>query len=348
LLENYWENIPVTPKFDLEGLPNRNSLVYAKLYRLGGMRTFVRGTLRFVLGIFAYSDLTQFIRYPGYTSLLHSFKKLGFLNNKKAIYLQGWNTFVRQSMLIEYEREDDFIPSLPQVIPAAQLQSLHDALEWLGLTVSALNYPPPTKQMPPLPNGPETPLSIFAYLLSEKLRYAPNDKDMVVLSHEIITDDSYVNRDFDGPRREQAHTSTLITYGTSHMNVGFQGERPASAMARTVGFPAAIAAMLIAEGKIQLTGVRQPAEREIYQPVLKELEQMGIVMEEKTRRVVRDRGELPDTVEGALGLAVASEEKKRKWKMGAVEDAWNLDLDSDEGWKEEEVVEWSKEYRKPR
>lgn len=248
-------------------------------------------------------------------------------------------------MLVEYESEDGYIPSLPEVIPVAQLQSLHDALEWLGLATSTPDYSPFKNQMPPLPRDPETPLSIFAYLLSEKLRYAPNDKDMVVLSHEIITDDFYLNKGFDGRRREQAHTSTLIAYGTDKMNVGFQGERPASAMARTVGFPAAIAAMLIAEGKIQLTGVRQPAEREIYQPVLKELEEMGIVMEENSRRVVRDRSELPNTIEGALGLAVASEEKKRKWKMGAVEDAWNLDLDYDQGWKEEESVEWAKEAR---
>jgi saccharopine dehydrogenase-like NADP-dependent oxidoreductase len=34
------------------------------------------------------------------------------------------------------------------------------------------------------------------------------------------------------------------------MHAGFQGERPVSAMARTVGFPTAIAAVLFVQGKL--------------------------------------------------------------------------------------------------
>lgn len=241
----------------LEGLPNRNSFPYLKLYRLGGLRTFVRGTLRYGLlplpVIASRPDLVclGLYRYSGYSSLLYSFKKLGLLNNKKKILPQDWNALVRESMLAEYVSEDGLIPSLPQVIKAENLQALQDALDWLGLATPTLfhgtgyDLAQSPKPMPPLPVAPATPLSIFAHLLSHKLRYQSTDKDMVVLSHEIISTDLDYRS---GP--EQVHTSTLVTYGTDKMHTGFQGERPASAMARTVGFPAAIAAMLIVQGKL--------------------------------------------------------------------------------------------------
>ncbi len=49
-----------------------------------------------------------------------------------------------------------------------------------------------------------------------------------------------------------------------------------TSMARTVGLPAAIGVRLILEGKIALTGVQVPVVPEIYEPVLAELEALGI------------------------------------------------------------------------
>ena len=53
-------------------------------------------------------------------------------------------------------------------------------------------------------------------------------------------------------------------------------------MARTVGLPAAIGVRMILDGKITLTGVQIPVLPEIYNPVLDELERLGIAFEEKT------------------------------------------------------------------
>ena len=47
-------------------------------------------------------------------------------------------------------------------------------------------------------------------------------------------------------------------------------------MARTVSLPAAIATKLILNGQIGLTGVHIPVAKEIYKPVLEELETMDI------------------------------------------------------------------------
>jgi len=60
LLENCWEKLPISSELDLEGLPNRNALTYLRLYRLRNMRTFVRGTLRFVFYFCIVLDADSF------------------------------------------------------------------------------------------------------------------------------------------------------------------------------------------------------------------------------------------------------------------------------------------------
>jgi saccharopine dehydrogenase (NADP+, L-glutamate forming) len=54
-----------------------------------------------------------------------------------------------------------------------------------------------------------------------------------------------------------------------------------TAMAKTVGLPLGIAAKLILENKIKLTGLHIPVISEIYEPVLFELENNGITFNEQ-------------------------------------------------------------------
>ena len=51
-------------------------------------------------------------------------------------------------------------------------------------------------------------------------------------------------------------------------------------MAKTVGLPLGIAARLILNGTINLTGLHIPTRKEIYEPVLKELEHYDITFQE--------------------------------------------------------------------
>jgi hypothetical protein len=67
-------------------------------------------------------------------------------------------------------------------------------------------------------------------------------------------------------------TSTLIDFGIPGGD---------TSMARTVSLPMAIATRLIAEGKITLLGVQTPVHRQIYEPVMRELETLNIKMVEK-------------------------------------------------------------------
>jgi saccharopine dehydrogenase-like NADP-dependent oxidoreductase len=54
-----------------------------------------------------------------------------------------------------------------------------------------------------------------------------------------------------------------------------------TAMAKTVGLPLGIAAKLILNGTITLRGLHIPILPEIYEPVLKELADNGIVFVER-------------------------------------------------------------------
>ena len=63
-----------------------------------------------------------------------------------------------------------------------------------------------------------------------------------------------------------------LTLGFMHVSM---------AQEKTVGLPLAIAATLILQGKINLTGLHIPVIPEIYEPVLHELEQHGIIFNEE-------------------------------------------------------------------
>ncbi|MBI4474883.1 MAG: hypothetical protein HY646_19590, partial [Acidobacteria bacterium] len=71
-------------------------------------------------------------------------------------------------------------------------------------------------------------------------------------------------------RRERI-TSTLLDYGIPGGD---------TSVARTVALPAAIAARMILEGKINKPGIFIPVEPAIYEPILRELETVGIRFEE--------------------------------------------------------------------
>ena len=53
-------------------------------------------------------------------------------------------------------------------------------------------------------------------------------------------------------------------------------------MAQTVSLPIAIATKLYLDGKINLTGVRAPVVPGLYNPILDELEKLGMIFKEET------------------------------------------------------------------
>jgi saccharopine dehydrogenase-like NADP-dependent oxidoreductase len=131
-------------------------------------------------------------------------------------------------------------------------------LDWLGLTGDGAVI---------WSEGMErSPLDALANKMFEKMQYADGERDLVVMHHEIVGE-------YPSGKRE-LHTSTMIQYGDP------DGD---SAMARTVGLPAAIAASMILDGKIKDTGVLIPVLPSIYEPILDELAAGGISFCESVR-----------------------------------------------------------------
>ena len=53
-----------------------------------------------------------------------------------------------------------------------------------------------------------------------------------------------------------------------------------TAMAKTVGLPVAIACLQILNGNIKIKGVQLPIQKEVYKPILEELEKYGVIFKE--------------------------------------------------------------------
>ena len=106
---------------------------------------------------------------------------------------------------------------------------------------------------------------VMEIALQKKLALQPEDKDMIVMLHEI---------EYAVGSRQSAVNSSLVVKGEDGLR---------TAMAKTVGLPLGIAAKLILNGTIQLTGLHIPTKKEIYEPVLNELEEHGIKFHEETK-----------------------------------------------------------------
>ncbi|MGQ7945583.1 saccharopine dehydrogenase family protein [Flavobacterium sp. WC2509] len=120
-----------------------------------------------------------------------------------------------------------------------------------------------------------TPAQILEKILSDSWTLKPNDKDMIVMYHKF----GYV---LNG--EEKQIDSKMVCLGEDQMY---------TAMAKTVGLPVAMATLLILNGKITTPGVQLPIKKEVYLPILKELEEYGVVFYEQAMPYV---GYNPDKV----------------------------------------------------
>lgn len=107
-----------------------------------------------------------------------------------------------------------------------------------------------------------TPAQILQEILEDSWSLEDNDKDMIVMYHKF-------GYELEGKKKQI--DANMVVLGES---------RSKTAMAKTVGLPVAIAALLILNGKVSTPGVQIPLNKEVYEPVLHELESSGIVFRE--------------------------------------------------------------------
>jgi saccharopine dehydrogenase (NADP+, L-glutamate forming) len=115
-----------------------------------------------------------------------------------------------------------------------------------------------------LPARPVTSAKILQGLIEKNWKMMDSDIDMILMLHEF---------EYQVNQCKIFFKSELIVKGENAKQ---------TAMAKTVGLPLGIAAKLILENKITLYGLHIPIIREIYEPVMQELEKEGIRFQEAT------------------------------------------------------------------
>jgi len=108
-----------------------------------------------------------------------------------------------------------------------------------------------------------TPAQMLQSILEESWTLAEDDKDMIVMQHLF-------GYELNGERFQIE--SSFVVLGENQTY---------TAMSKTVGLPVGIAAVKILKGEIKTPGVQIPISKEVYGPILKELEAHGIIFSEK-------------------------------------------------------------------
>lgn len=184
-------------------------------------------------------------------------------------YSKAWNMFVQLGMTDDSYILDDsehlsyreftnlFLPYHPtdsvEIKMRLQLGIEQDDSMWDKLV--ELDIFNPNKKVG-LKNA--TPAQILEKILSDQWTLAPQDKDMIVMYHKF---------GYELHGQQKQIDSKMVCLGDDQLY---------TAMAKTVGLPVAMAALLILNGKITTPGVQLPMRKEVYEPLLQELEQYGI------------------------------------------------------------------------
>jgi len=198
------------------------------------------------------------LRNKGWCDTMKSITELGYLDESEADWKGKTYSDLSRNLL-----NNGNIPDLRKAV-ASQLNMEADSeiierMEWLGLFSDDK-----------IKIGHGSPLDILTDRMTEKMVYLPGETDMLILSHHFLAK-------YPEGKTEEI-TSTLIDYGVPGGN---------SSMSRTVGYPAAIAADLIASGRFKTPGVHIPVLPELYNPILEELEKLNISCKEESRLLMK-------------------------------------------------------------
>jgi saccharopine dehydrogenase-like NADP-dependent oxidoreductase len=188
---------------------------------------------------------------------------------RKVGFSKAWNMFVHLGMtddtysipnsenLSYREFVNSFLPYSPT--DSVELKLRHslkidqDDLMWNKIEV--LDILNPTKT---LGIKDATPAQGLQKILMDSWSLAPEDKDMIVMYHKF-------GYELEGKK-----------YQIDSKMVAIGDDQYYTAMAKTVGLPVAIAALRILNKEITTPGVQLPLNKEVYEPILKELQEFGI------------------------------------------------------------------------
>lgn len=193
------------------------------------------------------------LRRPGFCRAWDVFVKLGLTDD--SYVLEDSENLTNRSFVnkfLAYHPTDSVELKLMHYLKIDQDSDVMSKLEWLGLFED--------KKIG-LPNA--TPAKVLQHILMQKWSLMPEDKDMIVMVHKF-------GYQLNGETK--LITSSMVTKGD---------DQTFTAMAKTVGLPVGIGALMVLNKVIDKPGVNVPTSPDIYEPVLKELEKFGISFREE-------------------------------------------------------------------
>lgn len=189
-------------------------------------------------------------------------------------YCSAWNAFIRLGLTddtskITHTSSLTYTALLDAFLPAGRGSVKDRTRKFLGKTWNAdleekLDYLELfSDKKISLAEG--TPAQLLQALLEEKWKLKEDDKDMIVMQHQF----EYKLKGESGIKKLE---SSLVVTGKDQQH---------TAMALTVGLPLAITVKNFLNGKFRRSGVQIPIHKDIYEPMLRELEEHGVVFIEK-------------------------------------------------------------------
>ena len=192
------------------------------------------------------------LRKAGFCQAWDAFVQLGCTDDGFAMELPAnatWKEYI--SAFLPGSHKEDTREALANYLTLPANGDVIAKLEWLGLFSNE-----------PIGVAGLSPAATLQHLLEQKWKLGTNDKDLVVMWHRF----RYV---LDGVQKELLASLAVIGKDQTY-----------TAMAQTVGLPIAIASKLVLGGKVHDRGVLLPLKSSLYDPILDELEQHGVVFHE--------------------------------------------------------------------
>lgn len=188
------------------------------------------------------------LRYPGYCEMWDAFVQMGMTESKV--------NFPNSASMTLHDFTFSFINPQPGLTDVESLAFFLEQPVNSLLVKKLLDLGLLSDQVIGLDNA--SPADILEKILMEKWVFEDDDTDMVVMQHQI-------EYELDNVRRKMV--SSMVDKGQNAIH---------TAVSRTVGLPAAIAARHILQGNIATRGVAIPTTADIYAPILEELKEYDI------------------------------------------------------------------------
>lgn len=281
--------------------PNRDSLEYIPVYNLNECATFIRTTLRHPDFMYGWKNIID-LNLTDEKAMYETNEKTIAQFFKEHLDKNGFSQWLEQKLKEQFDATKNLLSELVNLVELEQkaavkgieqveefmvvddngdlkqididdlkinaAATLADKMHDASLTLKQLFFLGMDDDQTQINKGRCSAADVLQFILEKKLALQAGDKDMIVMLHEI---------EFEKENKKYKTTGTLKLTGEDDVH---------TAMAKAVGLPLGIAAKLILNGTITIKGLHIPVIKEIYEPVLKELELYGIKFDEQTQSIL--------------------------------------------------------------